>query len=237
LAEYPLGYSDIYRLWQRSHGRSILNGAPANTSAENARLVLLDPAEHGTAEKLALLGVTAIAIHPDAHVDTEVNPREPRGDPGYRLVARLPDGESAWEVVAQRGQAIVTLPGGFATPRRMSDGHIGFPLVSAGGVGELEFAARESGVVRLSFDVTPPKGGSKTLRLADATTEQSFTLTRPFRIALNVEVPRGLSRLLVKVDPAATSEGDAVVLTAPQALRASGPPVLHAEPLSSNPGF
>jgi len=237
LAEYPLGYSDIYRLWQRSHGRATLNGAPADTPAENARLVLLDPAEPGTAEKLALLGITAIAIHPDAHVDTEVQPREPRGDSGYRLLARLPDGESAWQVVAKQGQAFVTLPGGFAPPRRMSDGQIGFALVSSGGVGELQIAARKSGVVQLSFDVVPPKGGSRKLRLADARSEQSFTLTRRLQIVLNVEVPHGLSRLLVKVDPAPTSEEDAVLLTAPQALRAAGTPVLHAQPLSSNPGF
>jgi O-antigen/teichoic acid export membrane protein len=238
LAEYPLGYSDIYRLWQRSHGRSILNGAPPSaTPAENARLVLLDPAEPGTAEKLALLGVSVIAIHPDAHVDAEVQAHEPRGNPGFKLLARFPDGESAWEVVAQQGQAFVTLPGGFATPRRMSDGQIGFGLVSSAGVGDLQIAARNSGVVRLSFDVAPPAGGSRTLRLADASHEESFTLTSRLRISLNVEVPRGLSRLLVKVDPAATSEDDAVVLTAPQALQASGPPVLHAELVSSNPGF
>jgi O-antigen/teichoic acid export membrane protein len=237
LAEYPLGYSDIYRLWQRSHGRATLNGAPAGTPPENARLMLLDPSAKGTAEKLALLGITAIAIHPDAHVDAEVQAHEPRGDRGYRLLARLPDGESAWQVVAKPGSAFVTLPGGFSTPKRMPDGQIGFALVSSGGVGELQLAARDGGVMLLTFAVVPPAGGSRTLRLADANSEQSYTLTGPMQISLNVEVPRGLSRLLVKVDPAATSEEDAVVLTAPQALAGTGPAVLHAVRLSSQPGF
>jgi hypothetical protein len=119
----------------------------------------------------------------------------------------------------------------------MSDGQIGFALVSSAGVGELQIAARDGGVVRLSFDVVPPKGGSRKLRVADATSEQSFTVTGRLRIVVNVEVPRGLSRLLVKVDPAATSEKDAVFLTAPQALRAAGPAVLHAQPVSASPGF
>ena len=32
LAEYPLGYSDIYRLWQRVHGPPLVNGAPTDHS-------------------------------------------------------------------------------------------------------------------------------------------------------------------------------------------------------------
>jgi O-antigen/teichoic acid export membrane protein len=79
LAEYPLGYSDIYRLWQREHGRPLLNGAAPETPADSARLVLLDPTEPGTAEDLSLLGVSTIAIHPGAHVDAEVPPRVPQG--------------------------------------------------------------------------------------------------------------------------------------------------------------
>src|SRR5207302_1742216 len=44
LAEYPLGYADVYRLWQGRHGRPLLNGAPPDTTADHARRVLLDPA-------------------------------------------------------------------------------------------------------------------------------------------------------------------------------------------------
>src|SRR5262249_40863318 len=54
LAEYPLGYSDIYRIWQIAHGRPLFNGAPPDTTADYARLMLLDPTQPGTAESLAL---------------------------------------------------------------------------------------------------------------------------------------------------------------------------------------
>jgi O-antigen/teichoic acid export membrane protein len=75
LAEYPLGYSDIYRLWQRVHGRRLVNGAPEGSLADQAHLMVLDPAEPGTAQALALLGVTAIALHPGGPADVPVPPR------------------------------------------------------------------------------------------------------------------------------------------------------------------
>ena len=53
--------------------------------------MVLDPAQPGTAETLALLGVTAIVIHPGGPADTPLQPREPTGAPGYRLVGRFPD--------------------------------------------------------------------------------------------------------------------------------------------------
>ena len=54
LAEYPLGYSDIYRLWQRIHGRPLVNGAPEGSLADEAHLMVLDPKEPGTASELSL---------------------------------------------------------------------------------------------------------------------------------------------------------------------------------------
>src|SRR5262249_17724815 len=128
LAEYPLGNSDIFHLWQRAHGRPIVNDAPPGTPADAGRPMLLDPSAPGTASALASLGITSIAMHPGLHVDSEVDPREPRGNPGYRLVGRFPDGASVWQVVAPPQAAFVTFPGGLGTPRRLPDGTIGFPL-------------------------------------------------------------------------------------------------------------
>ena len=125
LAEYPLGSSDIYRFWQTRHGRPLLNGAPPETPADYARRMLLDPAEPGTAAALSLLGVTAIAIHPGAHVDSEVAPREParrRRVPPRRTLRRRRVG-LAGDVPA--APAFVTLPGGFAAPRRTEQGSSG----------------------------------------------------------------------------------------------------------------
>jgi GNAT superfamily N-acetyltransferase len=39
LAEYPLGYSDIYKLWQKAYDRPLLNGVPADTPADYAAAI------------------------------------------------------------------------------------------------------------------------------------------------------------------------------------------------------
>src|SRR5205823_5114151 len=158
LAEYPLGYSDIYRLWQRVHGRPLLNGAPEGSVPDQARLMVLDPAEPGTAQSLALLGVTAIAIHPGGPADAPVAPSEPTPADGYSLVGRYPDDSSVWDVVAHPAPAFVTLAGGFAPPRRLSGSGIRYPLVASGGVALVELRARVAGVIRLVFDASAPKG-------------------------------------------------------------------------------
>lgn len=237
LAEYPLGYSDIYRLWQSLHGRPLLNGAPPDTQTDYARLVLLDPAQPGTAQTLAFLGVTAIAIHPYAHVDAEVAPTEPKAREGYRLVGRFPDAASVWQVVAPPAPALLTLPGGFAKPQRMQDGSVGYAFISAAGVGVIDVVATSPRVVRLFFDAVPPKGKQNVLRLADSKGEQAFKLNGRTRVSVLVEIPRGHSQLLAKTDPAATSTSDAIVISAPRAEKASGTPMLHADLISPDPGF
>jgi O-antigen/teichoic acid export membrane protein len=238
LAEYPLGYSDIYRLWQGHHGRPLLNGAPAGSTADAARLVLLDPTQPGTAEDLSLLGVTAIGIHPGAHVDAEVAPGTPTSGRGYRLVGRFPDGSSIWDVVAPAAPALVTLPGGFLPPARSADGFYGFPFVASGGVAAMELRARQAATVRLSFDVQSPAGdGTHTLRVADEHAQRTFPVRGRTHVAVDVAVPRGVSQLLVKVDPAPTSAADAVALSPPRATATSGAAELEAQSLSPDPGF
>jgi O-antigen/teichoic acid export membrane protein len=237
LAEYPLGYSDLYRLWQRIHGRPLVNGAPESSPVGQVRLMLLDPAQPGTAETLSLLGVTAIAVHPGGPADTPVQPREPTGDAGYRLVGRFPDRSSVWTVVAPAAPALVTLPGGFGPPRLYpASGGVGYPLIDGAGVGLLEIHAKKAGVIRLSFDVTSPSG-SRELRIQDTQGEHPFTVNGTTHFDLNVEVTRGVSQLLLKVNPPPTSEADAVVLSQPRTAPASGTPTLLATPTSSNPGF
>jgi O-antigen/teichoic acid export membrane protein len=236
-ADYPLGYSDIFRLWQRVHGHPLLNGAPEGTPADAARLMLLDPTQPGTAEALSLLGVTAIGIHPHAHVDAEVLPGNPATDGGYRLVGRFPDGASVWDVVAPAAPAFVTLPGGFATPVRKSKGNVVYPFISSGGVGVIDIAARNAAVVKLVFEAVPPSGSRRVLRIADETHEQPFTLQGLTRVSVLVQVPRGQSQLLVKTDPAATSEADAIGISAPRTEKASGSPTLQPQLLTPDPGF
>ena len=238
LAEYPLGYSDIFRLWQRVHGRPLVNGAPPGTPADAARLMLLDPTQPGTAEALSLLGVTAVGINPGAHVDSEVPPREPAGDKRYRLVGRFPDGASVWDVVASPAPAFVTLPGGFAPPRRDESGRVVYPFIASGGVGAIEIVAKAAGVVKLVFEARPPEGSQRVLRIGDSGgREQAFTLQGWTVVSVGVQIPRGHSQLLIKTDPAATSEADAILVAIPRAERPTGAPALLSQVTSPDPGF
>jgi O-antigen/teichoic acid export membrane protein len=237
LDEYPLGYSDVYRLGQRRHGRPLLNGAPPETPADSARLMLLDPTEPGTAEDLSLLEVSTIAIHPGAHVDAEVPPNVPEGSAAYKLVGRFANGSSVWQVLAKPAPAFVTLPGGFASPKRTTEGFIGYALVSSAGVGVIELSARSASVVRLVFAAFDPNGKQRTLRLSDGQCEESFSVVGKTRVSVLVAVPRGRAQLLLKMDPAPTSEEDTVVISAPRAEKAGGQAQLQPATLSADPGF
>ena len=237
LAEYPLGSSDVYRFWQREHGRPIVNGLTSAEPAEDARLVLLDPAAAGTAQALRLLGVTAIAIHPHQLTDVEVAPRTPSAGDGYELVARFANGDSVWRVVAPPATALVTLPGGFGKPRATDDGRVVYPLSAPSGVAAIEIRSKTSRAVRLVFEAETPGGARRELRFADSQREYAVMLEGRTDVSFNVIVPRGRSQLLVKTDPAATSEQDAIMLTAPRAETASGDSVLEAPLLSPDPGF
>jgi O-antigen/teichoic acid export membrane protein len=237
LAEYPLGYSDIYRLWQRVHGRPLVNGAPDGSIPDEARLMLLDPSQKGVPGQLSLLGVTAIAIHPGGHADVPVQPREPRGTPGYRLVGRYADGASVWVVSAPPAPAFVILAGGFAAPRALSDGAVGYPIVASSGVAAIDVRAKAPGTIRIDLNAIPPSGGTRQLRIEGASGVRTYPLNGVTPLSLVVAVPRGDSQLLLKTDPAATSEGDAVVLTQPRVEPAPVAPVFHPQPVSADPGF
>jgi hypothetical protein len=238
VAEYPLLVTNDRIVWQTQYRRPLLNNAEFGTPADDARRVVLNPAVPGTAESLALLGVTAIVTHRDALAYREGIPDIPDANwgPGYELVARAPDGASVWRVVATAAPAFVTLTGGFGEPRPTDDRLVGFPLSSPSGVGTIEFTAKAPSVVRLSFDATPP-GRKQTLRLGDGSREVPFELEGPTRIDVLVDVPAGRSYVEVKTDPAATSEDDAVVLARPVARRAFGSVELQAVPISPDPGF
>jgi hypothetical protein len=236
LAEYPLGYSDLYRLWQRVHGRPLVNGAPEGSVADEARLMLLDPKEPGTASSLSLLGVTAIVLHPGGPADVPVQPREPAASDDYRLVGRFPDTSSVWAVAAPPAPAFVMFSAGFAAPRRLDNGTIGYPLIASGGYAVIELHAKRPGVVRLQFDASAP-GGEHKLHVADEHGERVYSFTGSMNFDANVDVPRGVSQLLVATEPAATSETDAVVLTQPRVEAATGPASLHATIVSDDPGF
>jgi O-antigen/teichoic acid export membrane protein len=239
LAEYPLVEDPDNLFWQREHKRPLLNTSAFGTPSDEARRVLVHPGAPGTAEALALLGVTAIITRPDALDYAENTPDIPRRSwgPGYELVERWPDGTSVWNVTAPAAPALVTLPGGFAGPIRASEDDAGYALVSPSGVGLLEFVAKAPSVVRLTFEATPPGSETRELRMTDEQTEVPFRLDGPTPVSVFVEIPKGRSYVLAKTDPPATSMDDAIVISTPRAHTAAQDPQLRAVPIAPDPGF
>jgi hypothetical protein len=165
-----------------------------------------------------------------------VQPREPAPADGYRLVGRFPDTSSVWAVTAPPAPAFAMFAGGFAPPRRLESGVIVSPLIASGGVAVLEIRSRVPGIVRVEF-VAGAAGGQRDLRVQDAQGEHPYGFTGSRQFAENIEVPRGVSQLLFKVDPAATSEADAVLLTQPRVSAGTSAATFRAISVSADPGF
>jgi hypothetical protein len=239
LAEYPLLPQIDYLFWQISHHRPVLNTDAYGTPADDEQRALVNPSTPGTAEQLALLGVTTIITHSGAlrWSSAPYIPNPSNWGPGYRLIARAPDGSSVWNVVAHGAPALVSAISGFSPPKRLADGTPGYALISPSGVGYLSIRAREPQLVRISFDAAPPQGQQKALRLADNSTERAFTLQGPTPISVLVGIPRGYSLVLVKTDPAAQSLADAIVLSKIRVEPATGKPELNALLQDPDPGF
>jgi hypothetical protein len=227
-----------YRFWQRLHGRPLLNGARPGTPADDLRRGLVDPGTPGTAQALALLGVTAIVTRADALDYTDGVPDVPNASwgPGYELVERFADGSSVWQVVAAPAPAVATLRGAaFAGPNKPRGRFIGYPLEVRRG--EIELRAKSAGIVQLSFRLVVPNAERKTVRIAGVGEGKAFrAAAQTTLVSLVVSVPRGVSRLHVTADPAKAGESP-IELSAPRVSRTSLAPVLRAEPLSSDPGF
>jgi hypothetical protein len=238
LADYPLVLNENLLFWQRLHHRPFLNSEATGTPADDARRVVLDPEAPGTAAKLAFLGVTAIVTHGGMLSETASNPdlQNAHLGAGYSLLARSEDGSSAWKVIASPAPVLVTLPSGFGDP--LTKGRrIEFPIVSSTGVASFDIRAKQPGVVRLAFDAEAPPGERTRLLMADGDRELRFALELRTRIVVRVQVPSGLSALVVRAERPATSTSGAIRMTAPNATRALAPAQLHAGLLSRDLGF
>ena len=232
VAEYPLKPSTISLFWQREHGRPLLNGAPANTSADDVARTLVDPAAPGTAEKLAALGVTAIVTRAGAlDFKSESTPDVPDASwgPGYELLGRFPDGTSTWRVTAPPAPLVpIYARQDFAAPLDPDAGLVGYPL--AGTSGRVLFSSRAPQTVRLSFDAVPT--GSEPLRLVVAGAEGSVStpVSGRTRVSTVVRVPAGRSEVTIAVEPEPEAGVVAVNLSSPWAQRTSAPPAVTAAP-------
>jgi hypothetical protein len=239
VAIYPLVPQLAYFFWQSVHHRPLLNTDAFGTPADDAQHALVNPSTPGTAEQLALLGVTAIVTHGDAlrWGPAEYPPNPTDWGPGYRLVARLPTGASTWQVFARPAPAFVAAVSGFGPPEPLENGTPAFPLLSPSGVGYFTIRAKRDGVVRLSFDADPPSGERRVLRLADNSHERRFALNGRTHISIVLDIPRGVSLVLVKTDPAPASREDAIVISGLQVERAAQPAQLAALLQDADPGF
>ena len=163
--------------------------------------------------------------------------RAAAGDPGYRLVGRFDDRASVWQVVAPPAPAFVTLPGGFSAPQYV-DGTVRYPLSSTAGVGVLEFDGETGDHDRAAIRcVSARRRDANVADLGLREGSDVHAAVRPRDLGARRRPARCARQLLVKVDPAATSDADAVSLTAPRAEPASGTPALHADRVSADPGF
>jgi len=239
VAVYPLVPQLAYFFWQSVHHRRLLNTDAFGSPADDAQHALVNPSTPGTAEQLALLGVTAIVTHGDAlrWSSAEYRPNPKDWGPGYRLVARSPTSSSTWQVVAQPGPAFVAAVSGFGPPEALEDGTPAFPLLSSSGVGYFTIRAKQAGTIRLSFDASPPSGRRRVIRLANDSDERTFTVSATTRISVVVGIPRGVSLVLVKTDPAPQSRADAIVISRLEVERATEPAQLGAVLQDGEPGF
>jgi hypothetical protein len=239
VAEYPLVPQFGYFFWQSVHHRPLLNTGAFGAPADDAQHALVNPSTPGTAEQLALLGVTAIVTNGDAlrwsSSDYLPNPKD--WGPGYRLVAGSPANSSTWQVVARPAPAFIAAVSGFAPPEALEDGTPAFPLISPSGVAYFTIRARRDGVVRLVFNADPPRNQRRVLRLADDSEERRFALNGRTHVSVVVEVPRGVSLVMVKTDPAPASREDAIVLSRLQVQSAAQQAQLHAIVQDADPGF
>jgi hypothetical protein len=100
----------------------------------------------------------------------------------------------------------------------------------------VELRAKAAGVVRLVFDATAPNVQHRFV-VADSQNEHPYTFTTSMHFDLNVDVPRGVSQMLLKIDPAPTSDADAVMLSQPRVEPGNGATALHPTQTSTDPGF
>jgi len=239
VAEYPLVPQFGYFFWQSVHGRRLLNTSAFGSAADDAQHALVNPSTPGTAQQLALLGVTAIVTHGDAlrWGAAAYLPNPKSWGPNYRLVGGSPAADSTWQVVARPAPVLAAAVSGFSPPLALADGTPSYALVAPSGVGYITLRAKDDVRVRLSFDAVPPKGKQRTLRLADNSNERRYPFGAGKRVSVVVAVPRGVSLVLVKTDPPPTSDQDAIVLSNLRVGRTTQPAELNAVVEDGDPGF
>jgi hypothetical protein len=157
LAEYPMvaaenSTNSEYLLWQRKHGRSLINGAQPGTEAEDVRRTLVDPTAPGTASRLAALGATAVITRPNTFsraLEQDLPDVPPRLGAGYRRIGVIGGGVSVWAVTAAPAPAVAYFDSrDFSVPQSVQ-GRIVQDLVGATGTIGVRSATHFVGTMHL----------------------------------------------------------------------------------------
>ncbi|WP_217914368.1 oligosaccharide flippase family protein [Miltoncostaea marina] len=194
VAEYPLlasrePASAETLVWQRGHGRRLLNGAPAGTPGDGVRAGVLDPAAPGAAGSLAALGVTAVIDRRDPARALELGA-------GYELIGRAANGVAVWRVTARPGVAVSLT--GFGEPEAAGAGT--WMQWSVADRGEIIVVAPEPGLYRATFQVGS-YGPARSVAVAGATGARTIRAGAIEPRELLLRLPRGRSRIGWSTDP------------------------------------
>jgi hypothetical protein len=159
---------------------------------------------------------------------------------GTGVQTRRPDRYGFFDVGGRREARTRFRRGGerLRPPEPLRNGTPVFPLISSSGVGYFTIRAKQARAIRLSFDASPPSGHRRIIRLADDSHELPVAVNAPkTHISVVVAIPRGVSLLLVKTDPAPQSRADAIVISKLEVDRTTEPAQLRALLQDGEPGF
>jgi hypothetical protein len=157
VAEYPMVSAENstdseYLLWQRKHGRALINGAALGTESEDVRRTLVDPTAPGNAARLAALGATAAITRPNTFsraLEQELPDVPPRLGAGYERIGTLASGVSVWAVVAAPAPAIAFLASPEFSIPKSTRGRIVQELVGPTGTIGVRASTHFSGTMHL----------------------------------------------------------------------------------------
>lgn len=172
LAEYPMVAWEnttlgAYLLWQRKHGRPLVNVAPSpwRSPVEGLRRTLVDPSAPGTAAALAALGARTVITRPDTlsrALEQSLPDAPPQLGDGFRLVGTTPDGASVWRVTAAPAPAVAFGDTeDFGLPGTTVKDAIVQPLTGTTGVIHLDRPTGGAGPVEAALRLTVYSTGAK----------------------------------------------------------------------------
>jgi hypothetical protein len=213
LAEYPFvlppdTINATYALWQRRHGRPLVNGASQGMGVrardadaeevEDVRRSVIDPAAPGAAGRLAALGVTAVITRPNTYgpaLEIELPDRPPALGHGFLRVGSVGGGTTVWRVTARPAPAIAYLESpAFAAPTVGPNGTVAQEMHGARGAIVLTTGKATRATLRMRLYARGAGSRSVTVGSVSARIEAAGT-----DVAVPVELARGRTRLPITV--------------------------------------